>query len=312
MIDICICTYNPRPEILELVLRSIERQSADPASFRLLIVDNASSPPLTENILASLQNAGIEARIVVESRLGNAHARRRAVCETKESWLLFVDDDNELAGGYLAEGVKFIDQHPEVGCFGGKLVLPDYLKPPGWARPFLPFLAIKDLGDKALIGKSEKWEPWEPPAAGAFLRRETLNEYRRFMETDSSAPHLGRVGSTVLFSGEDSLIMRTAYKFDLACAYNPRLRLYHHLNPNRFKFRYLIKLMYHYGVSQVVLDRVLKGHSVAPVYYKSFLRFLGLLCFIGKQEARKSFAFALGMIAWHFGVRAEYQRQEAR
>ena len=41
MIDVCICTHNPRRDILALVLNSLARQTIENGAFRVLVVDNA-------------------------------------------------------------------------------------------------------------------------------------------------------------------------------------------------------------------------------------------------------------------------------
>ena len=63
-------------------------------------------------------SSGITARIVCEPELGLYAARHRAIRETDGDWIIFVDDDNELRPDYVSEGVRFISEHPEVGCFG--------------------------------------------------------------------------------------------------------------------------------------------------------------------------------------------------
>lgn len=308
MIDLCICTHNPRREIFERVLASVENQTAAPSLFRVLVIDNASSPPIPEDSLSRLRRKGICARIVREPRTGTIFARLSAVSETSTPWLLFVDDDNELAANYVTEGIRFIEEHPEVGCFGGKLLLADYLDPPAWAWPFLPFLAIKDLGGEPVIGKIAEWQPCEPPGAGAFVHRKLLDEFRRYVESNPSAQRLGASAARGMAFGEDSLMMRCAIRFDLANGYNPRMALHHHLLPARFRLRHLIKMMYAYGVSQMVLESILKGSGI-PHYYRSLPRFLSMLCFVAAKEIRKSAAFAIGMIAWHCGARRECLRQ---
>ncbi|HVO94996.1 MAG TPA: glycosyltransferase [Terriglobales bacterium] len=333
MLDVCICTHNPRVDILKLVVKSLARQTGDPGTFRVFLIDNASFPAVSDEVLDPLHTAGITARIVREPRPGLTQARLRAADETDGEWVLFVDDDNELSLNYLVEGHKFIASRDDVGCFGGRLLLPDTIKPPLWAAPFLTYLGIKDVGDNVIVGKSPDWGIWEPPGAGVFVRRALLEEYRALSLHDSRVFRLGRQGSKSLASCDDSLLMRGAFRLGLANAYNPHLVLYHHLSPNRFKFGYLIRLMYQYGVSHVVLESLLKGPQPMPAHYRSakaFGKFL-LSASIRQKEERlmvpgpkasgKSLLnifrsglknarpFALGMIAYHLGARAEYLKQ---
>lgn len=309
MIDVCLCTHNPRAEILTKVLESIQNQTVGGDTFRFLIVDNASSPPLDESLLAQFTKQGIVARMVREPKPGIARARLRAIHETEAEWILFVDDDNELMPHYIAEGIKFASMHEGLGCFGGKLLLPPYLCPATWVKPFLPYLAIKDIGQESLFGKSTSWGAWEPPTAGAFIKRSVLALYKQRADSDENLFKLGRTGKKNLSSCEDSLIMRGAFSLGLANAYNPTMVLYHHLDAKRFNLKYLIRLMYAYGISHVVLESLLNGPQPIPDYYSSRKQFLRLLLGAAKGGANQSLAFGIGMVAYHLGTRAEHLRQ---
>jgi glycosyltransferase involved in cell wall biosynthesis len=94
-VDICVCTHDPRRDVLAIALGSIARQGAN-----TIVIDNASNPPLAERDLAPL--AGVPHRLVREPIRGVAFARGRSIRESTAPWILFVDDDNELAPDYLA------------------------------------------------------------------------------------------------------------------------------------------------------------------------------------------------------------------
>jgi len=310
VVDVCICTYNPRRDILSLVLNSLAQQSADRGAFRVLVIDNASSQPLLDSLLDPIRNVGIAARLVQEPSPGVCRARLRAAAETSNNWLLFVDDDTELSPSYIAEGLAFIQQHPEVGCFGGKILLAKNLNPPRWVVPFLPYLGIRDIGDKTLIGRSENWEQWEPPTGGAFVCRRLLDEFRKRSMEGSEVLRLGRLGRNYLASCEDSLIMRSAYRMHLSCAYYPRLVLQHHLDPCRFSLRYLIRLLHGYGMSHVLLESILRGPQPMPHYYANRSAFFKKQLRVFRSQRQKSLAFTAGLIAYHIGARREHLRQE--
>lgn len=308
MIDVCLCTHNPRPEILAKVLASVRNQSVAGDTFRFLVVDNASSPPLDESLLAPFAQKGVMARMVREPALGIARARLRAIVETDGEMLLFVDDDNELMPDYIAEGIEFAALHKDVGCFGGKLLLPPDMHPATWVEPFLPYLAIKDLGEEPVFGKSATWVEWEPPTAGAFIKRPVLSLYKQRADNDKNIFKLGRTGMKNLSSCEDALIMSGAFPLGLSNAYNPKLVLYHHLDAKRFKLRYLIRLMHAYGVSQIFLEFLLNGPRPVPSYYSSGKQILRWL-WKSMGAARKSIPFGIGMLAYYHGVRSELLRQ---
>lgn len=310
MIEVCLCTHNPRPEIFTRVLASILNQTVGGETFSFLIVDNASSPPLDESLLAQFTKQGIMARIFRERTPGLQHARLAALRNSNSDWVLWVDDDNELFPDFIQNGVDFIRHHPEVGCFGGKLILQTDKRYGKWLIPFLPYVGIKDVGNTLLIERADYWTEAEPPGAGAWVHRKVLDVYLRKSETEEAFFNLGRVGSRGLASCDDSMMMRGAFSSGLACAYVPLLRLYHHIDTKkRFNFNYLVRLMHAYGVSHVVLESVLNGTQPIPDYYSSKKQFLRLLLSAAKDGGSQSLAFGVGMMAYHFGARSEHFRQ---
>jgi len=307
-VDVCVCVHNPRMPLLRLVLSALARQTAPPEAYRVFVVDNASKPPVPEEVLTPLAKRGVKSFIVSEPKPGLSQARLRAIEVTDASWVLFVDDDNVLDVDFLDEGSKFIAGNPNVACFGGRLLLPPELTPAEWCKPYLPYMAIRDLGDTVLSGVSETWQQWEPPGAGVFVRREILVQYRDLAARRPEVLSLGRTGSNNLASCDDSLLMSGAAKFGMATAYNPRLQLWHHLNPSRFRLKYLLRLMKAYGCSHVTLERIQKGRVTIPRHYAPPVLLRTLLdAFI--SDMRGSLAYAVGKAIYHLSACREFHRQ---
>jgi glycosyltransferase involved in cell wall biosynthesis len=307
-IDVCLCTHAPRRDLLDRALCSLARQTVAPGTFRVLVVDNASAPPLDEALLEPLLAAGIPARMVREPAPGLTRARLRAFRETSGEWLLLLDDDNELREDYVAEGLRFAAANPGVGCLGGKLLLPEGHPAPGWAAPFHSWMAIKDAGEEVITGASEDWGLWEPPGAGAFVRREVVEEWLRRFGNDPRVLQLGRTGKRNLASCEDSLLMRQAPRLGLLNAYVPQLVLQHHVDPSRFRLPYLLRLMHAYGSSLVELELLVKGHVELPTYYRGFHRLLKTARRELRDRRQTSLQFALAKIVFHWRARATYLR----
>jgi FkbM family methyltransferase len=312
-VDVCICTHNPRPAVLDLVIAALARQTVGPRVFRVLVVDNASTPPLDEAILSPLRARGIEAAIAREEQPGVLHARVHAAREVRAPWALFVDDDNVLSDDYVAEGLTFAAQRSYVGCFGGKLLLPETIRAPRWVEPFLRYLGIKDEGDAVLVGPTHRWGPWEPPGAGSWVRREQLLAFVARVERDERTALLGRKRRDGLASREDSLIAHAAKDLGLLAAYNPRLWLLHHLDPKRFERGYLYRLLYGYGTSHVLFE-VLTGPPGAapprtPRRYRG-LRFFRELFRNFNRGRKESFEFGVGLVMYERGIREAYRRLE--
>ncbi len=310
-LDVCLCTHDPRRDILDLAIRSLARQTVGPGAFRLLLVDNASTPPLREDVLAPLRDAGFDAALAREKKPGLTQARLHAMHRTSAPWMLFVDDDNELAEDFVEVGLAFVASRPDVGCFGGKLQLPESVNPPRWALPYLPYLGIKDAGEDVITGAARHWGEWEPPGAGFWIRRDQLEAYRARVEEDARSLRLGRSGKNGLASREDSLMARQGLELGLLNAYNPRLSLRHHLDPARFRLGYLLRLMCGYASSHVLLESVLLEDGTkleTPEQYGRFGRFVRYVASQFNWARKRSLRFGLGMVAYHWTMRSAYLR----
>ena len=305
-VEICICAHNPPLDVFERVMKSIfNQQVTDGNTFSVLVVDNLSNPPISESIFKKTNGSKIRTKLIQEPSPGLARARAKAAKSTSAEWILFVDQDNELNSDYVSNGLAIISDHPALGCFGGRLLLPDSIHPPAWTKPFLPHLGIKDFGGERIERLSEEWGPWEPPGAGAFVHRDVLQEYLRRSTASENFFRLGRIAGQLL-SCDDSIIMRGAASVGRTNAYEPSLVLWHHLAPHRFRFRYLIRLMYGYGMSHVILEALCKGPQRIPEYYKSKRKFMKLILGILVFEGIKSVRYAIGIVSYHLGARREH------
>lgn len=309
MVAVCICSHNPDPKTLGIVVTALAQQTAPPGSFHVLLVDNASSPPLGRGSVWPLLKAGVAVRIVREEKPGLARARLKAIAETEDDWVIFVDDDNQLAADYVAKAIRFAAENPGIGCFGGRLVLPSVIKPESWVEPFLPDLGVRDYGDAVITNfDQDQWGEWEPAGAGAVVHRRVLEEYQRLSETEAGFFNLGRSGNWGVASCDDSLMMRGAVRLGMGSAYVPGLELRHYINPRRFRLSYLLRLMYGYGQSFVRLDRVLYGDIPPPKDYSKFRRTWRKMKWRWRQYAGYPWQMRVGQLLSDLGRYTEFHR----
>src|SRR4051812_42008996 len=95
-------TRNPHPGRLARTLAGIAAQTLGREHWELILVDNGSQPPLAPALLAPVPG---NVRIVREPRAGLTPARLRGIAEARGQLLVFVDDDNVLAPGFLSAAV---------------------------------------------------------------------------------------------------------------------------------------------------------------------------------------------------------------
>lgn len=255
MLDLCICTHNPRTAILRRCLEAIETQLSPPA-FRLLLVDNASQPPLTENLLDRLRQRGVPTVLIREQRLGLTAARLAALEHSHAEWLVFIDDDNVIDPDFIRLGTEFARTHPEVGAFGGRILLPPDIKPPGWMTPLLGSMGVKDEGDQILIDSTLDWDRQDPPGAGLWVRSAIVKRFADRARSDPSIFGLGRRGNN-LASCEDAVLVKAARELGFCNAYVPALRALHYLKSERFTFHHALRSLIAYGTSIALYERIM-------------------------------------------------------
>ncbi len=271
-ISVVIVTYNPRPAVFSKVIASLRNQSLNPDRFEVVIIDNNSFPPLSENDLTS--QFSFPVRVIRELRQGIIYARSRGILEVKGELIVFVDDDNALDPNYLKKAIGIAEASPFLGVFGGKLIGIFDREISPWKKCLLPYLGVRDYGDEVITSSENKWGQWEPPGAGMVLRKDVGMKYLAFLKSHPDAGSLGRKGSRQLLSCDDSLMARLAYPMGYSCSYQPALRLKHHIASARLSTRYLLRLLEGYGRSHVILETLLGEPFKAPPKLSVFLDLL--------------------------------------
>ena len=245
-----VCTYN-RAADLDRALDAVGRQRPAPGvAWSVLVVDNNSTDRTAETVAAHAARVpGL--RRVVETEQGLTPARRRGLQETDAEWVAFVDDDNLLRPGWVAELAEAVRQHPEAGAVGGR-VLPLWAEPP---PPFLPpfgwAYAMQDHGPEprevdGLVG------------AGLAVRRAALDA-TGWVERPLLAD---RVGDR-LVSGGDVEIGQRLLGAGFALRYHPGCVLDHRVASERAGRPYFFRLLTGLGASHALSGALVWGGTEA-------------------------------------------------
>jgi glycosyltransferase involved in cell wall biosynthesis len=234
-LSVIICAHNPHPGRLARTLAGLRAQTLPTDQWELLLVDNASVPPLAPPDLPN-------ARLVLEPQPGLTYARRRGLRESSAAYCVFVDDDNVLAPDYLAEVLAIFAAQPSVGAIGGKSLPAFDVEPAPWAREFYSLLALRDLGDAVLLSPATAPVPPAYPACapiGAGLAVRTAAA-RAWLDRPASAVTDRR--GTDLASGGDNDIVLTLLAQGWRVGYFPALSLRHLIPAGRLTRDYLARL----------------------------------------------------------------------
>lgn len=265
-LSVIICTHNPRLEYLHAVLESIRCQ--EPLEFgqswELLLIDNASTFPLQEQIDLHWH---LNSRILREDTLGLTPARLRSFREARGEIILYVDDDNILSPNYFRETLAAFEANSSIGAIGGKSIARYETAPPAWFLGLEISLACRDLGDATLmaawpvpLSPSREYPLCAPIGAGMAIRRSAYAAYIESVATDLTRQALGRRGHD-LTSGEDNDIVLTLLERGWSVAYLPQLRLEHLIPATRLTSEYLARYAYSTNRTWV---QVLDVHGLRP------------------------------------------------
>jgi len=298
-ISIIIVTYNPRQDLLNWALDSLEKQTLAKSSFEVIVVDNNSAPPLDPTKLTVGRTLNLQ--MVSEPRQGIMFARWAGIAASRAELLVFVDDDNHLDPDYLEQGLRIAQQHPGIGAFGGisRGVFECPVSP--WQEKILPHLGVRDYGPAPITSAEPSWGKWEPIGAGMTVRRDVVRKFVATLESSPLAQGLGRQGK-LLLSGDDTLIARSANQLGYACSYQPALKLSHHMKKGRMTFKNLSRTVEGHGRSFVLLRQIEGLPVVKPDLFKCYATLAANWLYRVKAEG-----LIVGTIEWFWDL--GYYRQ---
>jgi glycosyltransferase involved in cell wall biosynthesis len=252
--SVIVCTHNPRLIYLRRVLEALRSQTLPLEQWELLLIDNASSEPLTSTTLDMSWHP--HALLFREEKLGLASARLRGMQEASADLIVFVDDDNVLATNYLSEAIRIKRDWPILGVWGSGTIVPEFeVEPAEHLREFLGMLVFRN-DNRALWSNVIRAGVWAW-GAGQCVRANVAMSYRQYFE-NSAIKITDRTGGT-LFSGGDGEICFVAYNIGLGVGTFPELKLTHLIPKERLSEDYLVRLAEGNGITGQLLDYKQKG-----------------------------------------------------
>ena len=124
-IDISIIVLSYQSQMhLEVLLPSIE-ESAKGLSVETIIVDNGSTDGSKEWLKQQMDKGANFKLISLADNLGFSKGNNLGIKEAKGRYILLLNPDTKLSPDTLQTMTGFMDNHPEVGAGGCKLVKPD-------------------------------------------------------------------------------------------------------------------------------------------------------------------------------------------
>jgi len=236
-VSVIICTHNPRTDYLDRVLNALRDQTLRDDKWELLLVDNASQPPLEARFdLRWHPNS----RHIREEELGLTPARLRGTSESCGSLLVFVDDDNVLAPDYLANALDISISKPHIGAFGSSIVAEFEQQPSPEVRKYVSYLAVEEV-TQDVWSNLLQFSKAVPLGAGLCVRRIVAHEYSRRANVGTKERLLGRVGDN-LGGHEDTDLAFVAIDIGMGMGRFHRLQLTHLIPSWRLTEEYIIRI----------------------------------------------------------------------
>jgi GT2 family glycosyltransferase len=257
LLSVVICTHNPRADFISRTLAGLRAQTLPLADWELVVIDNASSLPVGKTVESSWHPG---ARIVAESELGLTAARLRGIAEARAGLLVFVDDDNILAPGYLAQTLALAGAWPMLGVWGCGCYTPEWeIAPPAAFAPYLAYLAVQTAPRDRWTNQAFDYAA-TPAGAGLCARASVARAYADLVRHDPRRKALGRTG-TDLAGCEDFDLALTAIDLGLGTGVFTSLALTHLMPRSRVEESYLLRLVEGHARSTVLLHALRDAQS---------------------------------------------------
>jgi glycosyltransferase involved in cell wall biosynthesis len=225
-LSIILPTYN-RADSLGRALSALLHQTADPATYEVIVVDNNSTDG-TPAVVAAFDDGRV--RAVTEPRQGLSYARNAGVEAARGEIVAFTDDDVEAAPDWVETVLSLMSKHPCVDAVGGR-VLPAWEgERPRWlTRDHWAPLALQDHGD--FRRTFDRNAPIGLVGANVAFRRGVFDRIGRF------SPSVQRVKNGI-GSTEDHEFMARLYAAGGRALYHPRMLVMARVQPDRCRRTY--------------------------------------------------------------------------
>jgi glucosyl-dolichyl phosphate glucuronosyltransferase len=271
--SIIIPTHN-RGDVLLLCLEAISQLEADPSSFEIIVVDNASTDHTKDACTAFIDShPNLFIRYIFEGTQGVSYARNRGVKESQGEFICLLDDDSPPFPKWLDILLSpFSD--PTVGCTGGPSI-------PNFQGQEVPDWLLGDL-QGLLSGYGlpyseptpvSRWENY-PLSCNMAIRR-TLFDDLGYFRTD-----LDRIGNRALAAGDTEMVDRI-YKANWKVMYVPDAPVNHFVPPARLNKTYIYRIGRGLAESHIILTanrnplQILRWFASDTWYaLRMFLRFI--------------------------------------
>jgi glycosyltransferase involved in cell wall biosynthesis len=241
-----------RPLMLRRALASVLAQSGP--EVEVIVVDDASSRPAESSITDLLGDPRVRV-IRLEVNGGASRARNVGVDAAQGHYLVFLDDDDELAPGFLEQvEARFQSSENRVGCVGCAATI------------------VRYAGDSAAARRCEEWaSSLEGP--GVFRKQLLSSPATRFifsgMSVRAELARRVRFNPSLRSAVDRDFLIRLSRVCDLAAIADPLVTIHMHHGPKINRYSPEKAAAYRHLLDENEHDLRLRPRSLAAFRYKT-------------------------------------------
>lgn len=247
-LSVILCTHK-LSETLKACLSSICNQTADKRDYELVFVNNSFRDNDIKELVQAVkaENPDLDISYITAPLKGLSFARNAGLWSAKGEYVLYVDDDAVLDEAVVFETIKAFDADDSLGVVGGKVEL----TVPDSANELVTKNTIGLWSNLDIDGNEVRYakDYGEFPYGANFAARRS--ELRRI---GGFRTGYGRVGNNFA-GGEETLVCFMMEQIQKKVALNPKSKVEHRIDENRFTLEHIEKTAYSGIMTQYRLRR---------------------------------------------------------
>ena len=241
--SLIVATYN-RAESLLRTLESVVLQSADPALWECVVVNNNSTDNTAQAFAAfAADHTTFNLRMVDEPKQGLSNARNCGIAAAEGEYIAIIDDDETLELGYIETYIEFFDSFPTALAAGGAVKAVYERSRPRWMSHYTEQMIANPLDLDIVV---TLFPASRVPAGGNMAFRRAA-----FEKVGLFNPRLGRSGQSLIGGEENDLFARLRRAGELLY-FVPGAAIYHHIPQSKLTDEYFDRLSYNVGRSKLM------------------------------------------------------------
>jgi len=297
-ISVVIPTYNGKKRIHNVLNALKKQKKAENISWEIIVVDNASDDhirDIAEKYRLDFEQLKIHFKLLREERSGALFARMLGAKHAKAGIIGFLDDDNIPENNWINEAFGFLKQHPKASAVGSFISCVCEENPPKGFNQIKGYYSAKNNNEIIQYAMNSNLMP---PTAGLVVRR------MLWLNLEGQQLLTGRTANSFI-TGEDIEGLLIIQKSGGQIWHNPRMRIKHKIQTERFEERHVKFFFRGIGLSRcttrmVKIKPYLKCIFIAAYFCKDMADLF--LFLIGQRKMtpyvrRAKFHYYLGCLA---------------